>query len=54
MKAAAASGRDSAKDWAATFARSSRLGERSRGVLNAGTVSCIILNAIADGITEDL
>ncbi|MDR2049161.1 MAG: dihydroxyacetone kinase subunit L [Treponema sp.] len=53
MKAAAAAGRDSTKDLAAKFGRSSRLGERSRGVLDAGAVSCcIILTAMADGILE--
>jgi dihydroxyacetone kinase-like protein len=53
MKAAAERGRDSTKDLAARFGRSSRLGERSRGVLDAGAVSCcIILSAIADGILE--
>jgi dihydroxyacetone kinase-like protein len=55
MKAAAAKGRDSTKDLVAKFGRSSRLGERSRGVLDAGAVSCcIILTTIADGITEQL
>jgi dihydroxyacetone kinase-like protein len=53
MKAAAEKGRDSTKDLVARFGRSSRLGERSRGVLDAGAVSCcIILTAIADGILE--
>jgi dihydroxyacetone kinase-like protein len=53
MKAAAEKGRDSTKDLAAKFGRSSRLGERSKGVLDAGAVSCcIILTAIADGILE--
>jgi dihydroxyacetone kinase-like protein len=53
MKAAAEAGRDSTKDLAAKFGRSSRLGERSRGVLDAGSVSCcVILSAIADGILE--
>jgi dihydroxyacetone kinase-like protein len=53
MKAAAEKGRDSTKDLVAKFGRSSRLGERSRGVLDAGAVSsCIILCAIADGILE--
>ncbi len=51
MKAAAATGRDSTKDLVAKFGRSSRLGERSRGVLDAGATSCcIILTAMADGI----
>ena len=53
MKEAAAVGRDSTKDLVAKFGRSSRLGERSRGVLDAGATSCcIILTAMADGITE--
>ena len=53
MKAAAEAGRDATKDMAAKFGRSSRLGERSRGVLDAGAVSCcIILTAIADGLAE--
>ena len=55
MKAAAAAGRDSTKDMVAKFGRSSRLGERSRGVLDAGATSCcIILTAMADGIIETL
>lgn len=55
MKEAAAAGRDSTKDMVAKFGRSSRLGERSRGVLDAGAVSCcIILTAMADGIEEKL
>lgn len=55
MKKAAAKGRDSTKDMVAKFGRSSRLGERSRGVLDAGATSCcIILTAMADGIKEQL
>ncbi|MCI8638819.1 MAG: dihydroxyacetone kinase subunit L [Coprococcus sp.] len=55
MKAAAKAGQDSTKDMAAKYGRSSRLGERSRGVLDAGAVSCcIILCAMADGIKEFL
>jgi len=51
MKAAAKNGMESTKDMVAKFGRSSRLGERSRGVLDAGATSCcIILTAIADGI----
>ncbi|MDL2233380.1 dihydroxyacetone kinase subunit L [Ruminococcaceae bacterium OttesenSCG-928-L11] len=51
MKTAAAAGRDSTKDLMAKFGRSARLGERSRGVLDAGATSCcIILTAMADGI----
>lgn len=53
MKQAAAAGRDSTKDMVAKFGRSSRLGERSRGVLDAGATSCcIILTAMADAIIE--
>lgn len=53
MKAAAEAGRDSTKDMVAKYGRSSRLGERSRGVLDAGATSCcIILTAMADGIME--
>jgi dihydroxyacetone kinase-like protein len=53
MKTAAATGRDSTKDMVAKFGRSSRLGERSRGVLDAGAVSCcIILTAMADAMME--
>ena len=53
MKKAAAAGRDSTKDMVAKYGRSSRLGERSRGVLDAGATSCcIILTAMADGIEE--
>lgn len=51
MKTAAAQGKDSTKDMVAKFGRSSRLGERSRGVLDAGATSCcIILTAMADAI----
>ncbi len=53
MKQAAAAGRDSTRELMARFGRSSRLGERSRGVLDAGAASCcIILTAMADGIAE--
>ena len=55
MKTAAETGRDSTKDLVAKFGRSSRLGERSRGVLDAGAISCcIILCAIADSILEQI
>ncbi|MDR1895090.1 MAG: dihydroxyacetone kinase subunit L [Spirochaetales bacterium] len=53
MKDAAEAGRDSTKDLVAKFGRSSRLGERSRGVLDAGAVSCcLILTSMAEGILE--
>lgn len=48
MAAAAEAGKESTKDLVAKYGRSSRLGERSRGVLDAGAVSCnIILQAMA-------
>lgn len=51
MKQAAEKGKESTKDLVAKFGRSSRLGERSRGVLDAGATSCcIILTAMADAI----
>lgn len=53
--AAAKAGRDSTKDMIAKFGRASRLGERSRGVLDAGSVSCaLILETMANGIKEYL
>ncbi len=53
MKEAALAGRNSTKDLIAKYGRSSRLGERSRGVLDAGSCSCyIILEAMADGILD--
>ncbi len=49
MKAAAERGRDSTKDMVARLGRSSRLGERSRGTVDAGAASCcLILCTIAD------
>lgn len=51
MCAAAEAGKESTRDLVAKFGRSSRLGERSRGVLDAGAVSCnLILQAMAQGI----
>jgi len=39
----------------AKYGRSSRLGERSRGVLDAGATSCcVILKAMADGMIQQL
>ena len=53
MKQAALKGRDSTKDMIAKYGRSSRLGQRSRGVLDTGATSCnLIIGAIADGIKE--
>jgi dihydroxyacetone kinase, phosphoprotein-dependent, L subunit len=51
--AAAIAGRDSTVDMVAKLGRSSRLGERSRGVMDAGAASCsIILTSMADSIKE--
>lgn len=53
MKRAAELGRDSTVEMIARYGRSSRLGERSRGVPDAGAVSCcLLLSAMADGILE--
>lgn len=55
MKKAAEDGKDATKDMIAKYGRSSRLGERSRGVLDAGATSCsLLLSAAADGIIEQL
>jgi dihydroxyacetone kinase-like protein len=55
MKGAAQKGRDATIDMVAKFGRSSRLGERSRGVLDAGATSCsLILCAMADGMLSEL
>ena len=53
MKSCAEAGKNSTKGLIAKYGRSSRLGERSKGVLDAGAVSCyIILTEMADGIAE--
>ena len=53
MIRAAENGRDSTKDLVARFGRSSRLGERSRGVLDAGSVSCcLLLTAMAESVQD--
>ena len=53
MKKAANEGRDSTEDMVARIGRSSRLGERSKGVIDAGAASCaLILESMADTITE--
>ena len=55
LKAAAEKGKDSTVDMVAKLGRASRLGERSRGVLDAGATSCcLLLCAIADGIIARL
>jgi len=53
MKEAAEKGRDATEDMVAKIGRSSRLGERSRGVIDAGAASCALLLAVlADTIIE--
>src|ERR1700712_1371762 len=52
---AADKGRDSTIDLVARIGRASRLGERSRGVLDAGATSCaIILNELSYGARQRL
>jgi dihydroxyacetone kinase-like protein len=51
MAKAAEAGKDSTRDLVARIGRASRLGERSRGHLDAGATSCwLILRALADAI----
>ena len=51
MTEAARKGRDSTVDMVAKVGRASRLGERSRGVLDAGSASCcVILETMAESI----
>ncbi|MEX0980582.1 MAG: dihydroxyacetone kinase subunit DhaL [Bacteroidales bacterium] len=53
MKSAAIEGRNSTKDMVAKLGRASRLGERSRGVMDAGATSCcLILESMADSIKK--
>lgn len=53
MKKAAEKGWLSTKDLVAKIGRASRLGERSRGVLDAGATSCnLILQTMADAMLE--
>lgn len=55
MAAAAESGRDSTIDLVARIGRSARLGERSRGVLDAGATSCcLILTSLGQSVRERL
>jgi dihydroxyacetone kinase-like protein len=55
MKQAAIAGRDSTRDLVAKIGRASRLGERSRGALDAGAVSCcLLLCQLADQVTQGL
>lgn len=55
MKKCARKGMESTKDMVAIYGRAARLGERSRGVPDAGASSCcIILQAMADGMLKVL
>ena len=55
MKAAAEAGWRSTEGMVAKVGRASRLGERSRGVLDAGATSCcLLLTALADSIQANL
>jgi dihydroxyacetone kinase phosphoprotein-dependent L subunit len=55
MSAAALAGRDSTVDLVARVGRSSRLGERSRGVLDAGATSCcLILTSLGQSVRQRL
>ncbi len=52
MAEAAERGKESTRDMVAKLGRSSRLGERSRGVLDAGAASCsLLLGAMARSMT---
>jgi dihydroxyacetone kinase-like protein len=53
MMKAAEEGKDSTRDLVARVGRSSRLGERSRGILDAGAVSCwLILTAMGQSMID--
>ena len=55
LDAAARAGRDSTKDLVAKIGRASRLGERSRGVVDAGATSCcLILTTMGAGVRQRL
>jgi dihydroxyacetone kinase-like protein len=54
MKLAAIEGRDSTKDMVAKLGRASRLGERSRGVLDAGATSCALILETIGTTTQGL
>ena len=55
MKAAAEAGLEATRGMVAKVGRASRLGERSRGTLDAGAASCtMILSALADGLVQRL
>ncbi|MFO7932519.1 MAG: dihydroxyacetone kinase subunit DhaL [Bacteroidales bacterium] len=53
MKTAAKAGRDGTEQMVAKIGRSSRLGERSKGVIDAGAASCaLLLEVMAESIIE--
>ncbi|GAB1485236.1 dihydroxyacetone kinase subunit DhaL [Aminivibrio sp.] len=53
LQAAAEEGRESTRDMVARVGRASRLGERSRGVLDAGATSCcLLLNSMAESVKK--
>ncbi len=53
MKASAEAGLEATRGMVAKVGRASRLGERSRGTLDAGAASCtMILSALADGLVQ--
>ncbi len=55
MKAAADTGCEATRDMVAKLGRAARLGERSRGFLDAGAASCcLLLNTLADGLLARL
>lgn len=55
MQQAANTGMESTRDLVAKVGRASRLGERSRGVLDAGASSCaLILGSLADSFVAEL
>jgi phosphoenolpyruvate---glycerone phosphotransferase subunit DhaL len=55
LSAAAADGKESTRQLVAKIGRASRLGERSRGVLDAGATSCyLILSSLADSMSRRL
>ena len=55
MARAAQQGRDSTVDMVAKLGRAARLGERSRGVPDAGATSCcLILTTLADSVERRL
>ena len=55
LREAAAAGLESTRDMVARIGRASRLGERSRGTLDAGAASCtMLLTTLSDGLLARL